>query len=265
MSEPRTALREHLADPDRRPVLVALDFDGTLAPLGDDPRASRMLPAAAAALCDLVNHPDLVRVALVSGRALASLLAVADPPVGTVLIGSHGGERARVTPDGPQQDAVHLTEDQTDRLAALRDALEEVAAAHEGVWVEAKPSAMVLHTRPAGPTDSRLAEEQALAVGRLLGSKVLHGKDVVEVSVLEVDKGSALVALRDALGAGAVLYAGDDVTDEYAFDALGPQDVTVKVGDGPTAARFRVADPQQATDLLVGVAADVAALDRRAG
>jgi trehalose 6-phosphate phosphatase len=47
-----------------------------------------------------------------------------------------------------------------------------------------------------------------------------------------------------------VLYLGDDVTDEDAFRSLGPDDVTVKVGDGGTAARYRVSDPAAALALL---------------
>jgi trehalose 6-phosphate phosphatase len=64
---------------------------------------------------------------------------------------------------------------------------------------------------------------------------------VLELAVTDADKGSALVRLAGELGATAVLYLGDDVTDEDAFRAL-TDAVTVKVGDGDTAARHRVAD-----------------------
>ena len=74
---------------------------------------------------------------------------------------------------------------------------------------------------------------------------MLHGKDVVEISVLSASKGEALTALRDELAAPVVLYAGDDVTDEHAFEALRADDVTVKVGPGETAARFRVDGPER--------------------
>ena len=72
--------------------------------------------------------------------------------------------------------------------------------------------------------------------------------------MLRASKGEALTALRDELGAPVVLYAGDDVTDEHAFEALRDDDVTVKVGDGTTAARFRVDDP----DALVAALATLA-------
>ena len=118
--------------------------------------------------------------------------------------------------------------------------------------LEHKPAAVVLHTRRmADESAARAAEEAALEVTtRHTGLHVLHGKHVVEVSVVRADKGTALVALRDEVGADAVAYFGDDVTDEDAFRALGPDDVTVKVGPGETAARFRVESPEDAAGAL---------------
>lgn len=254
----RTALRSIVADPARRPLLVALDFDGTLAPLQDDPEASRLLPEAVAALRELARHPDAVRLALVSGRPAADLHRLAEVPAGTVLIGSHGAERARVGEHGLDRDVLTLTDDQSDRLTRLGGEMQAVARGRDGVWVETKPAAVVVHTRMADPGTGDAAEREALGVGQRLGSVTLHGKKVVEVSVLDADKGAALVALRDELRAGSVLSAGDDVTDEHAFEALGPDDLTVKVGDGPTAARYRVPDPEALSALLAGLAADLA-------
>ncbi|ADG73587.1 HAD-superfamily hydrolase, subfamily IIB [Cellulomonas flavigena DSM 20109] len=240
-------LRERLtglgADAAARPLLVALDFDGTLAPLQDDPAASRILPAGVEVLESLAAV-DGVHLALVSGRAMADLHALAQVPPGTYLVGSHGAERARVTQFGLDRDVVELTHAQADLLAALGARAAAVARGRDGVWVESKPTAVVVHTRLAEPADAEPAEAEAVALGTELGVGTLHGKDVVELSVLPADKGTALQALRHELGAPVVLYAGDDVTDEHAFEALDPQDVTVKVGEGGTVARFRVADPQ---------------------
>ena len=82
----------------------------------------------------------------------------------------------------------------------------------------------------------------ALALAARAGVRPLRGKNVVELPVLDADKGSAVLALRAELGAAAVVYAGDDVTDEHAFAVLGDGDVTVKVGPGETVATFRVPD-----------------------
>src|SRR5690242_20470960 len=91
------------ADPASRPLLVALDFDGTLAPLQDDPQASRILPDGVEALTRLAAAEG-VALALVSGRAMSDLHALAEVPPGTYLVGSHGAERARVTRYGLDRD-----------------------------------------------------------------------------------------------------------------------------------------------------------------
>jgi trehalose 6-phosphate phosphatase len=77
------------------------------------------------------------------------------------------------------------------------------------------------------------------------------GKDVLELAVTDADKGSALLRLAGELGAAVTVYLGDDVTDEDGFRALADADVTVKIGDGPTAARHRVPDPAGALEVLL--------------
>lgn len=245
----RSGLATLAADPASRPLLVALDFDGTLAPLQDDPQRSRILPDGVDVLGRLATA-DGIALALVSGRAMSDLHALAEVPPGTFLVGSHGAERARVTRYGLDRDVVQLTDEQSDRLAALGAQAAQVARGRDGVWVETKPTAVVVHTRLAEPDVAEPAESEAIALGERLGSGVLHGKDVVEISVLRASKGEALTALRDELGAPVVLYAGDDVTDEHAFDALADGDLTVKVGDGATAARFRVDTPEALVAVL---------------
>ena len=228
-------------------VLVASDFDGVLAPLVHDPSQSRALPGTIEALEGLAALPD-THAAVVSGRdldTLTSLTGLADSAV--TRIGSHGGESssaaalARLTPE--QQLTLHrVTDDLKDLCVGLP----------AEVWLEFKPVGVALHTRrvPDRSAAAR-AEEAALEVTtRHTGLHVLHGKHVVEISVVRADKGTALLALRDEVGAEAVAYLGDDVTDEDAFRALGPADVTVKVGEGDTAARFRVEHPEDAAEAL---------------
>lgn len=237
-------------------ALLGLDFDGVLAPLQDDPAASRPLPAARAALRRLARVPGM-HVAFVSGRALADLAARSAPPQGTLLVGSHGAERGRWV-DGRLS---RIDLDLEPAVASLLEDLNrELAAAVHGSSgrVERKPASVVLHTRTATDDDAARLTAAALAVGARPGVDVLRGKDVVELSVHPVTKGDALADLRAELGVEAVAYAGDDVTDERAFATLGPQDVTIKVGDGPTSARFRVAGPADLAELL-GRLADLCA------
>lgn len=244
---PHSAVREVAAGARAGTTLVALDFDGVLAPLVDDPATSRALPTAARALERLAAAG--VHVALVSGRALEDLWAVAEPPPGVHLVGGHGAEQGRATADGLVRDPLELPPRRARVLAQLRTALDRLT---EGTTarVEHKPASVVLHTRTAGADDARRLADAAVALGREAAVDVLAGKDVVELSVLDVSKGEALRALRVRLGVSCVFYAGDDVTDERAFAALEPQDVTVKVGPGATAARHRLADPAAVAVLL---------------
>ena len=77
-----------------------------------------------------------------------------------------------------------------------------------------------------------------------------RGRDVFEFSVRSTTKGDAVRMLREFSGATAVLFAGDDVTDEDGFRALGTEDLSLKCGDGETAARFRVADTIEVAAVL---------------
>ncbi|WP_318657132.1 trehalose-phosphatase [Cellulosimicrobium composti] len=251
-------------DPDAR--LVALDFDGTLAPLVDDPLAACMAPAARAAVDRLAAAlaGTTTRLALVSGRNLADLAERSEPPVGTYLVGSHGAETGHVTADGLDAVPLELDAEQADRLASLRAGMADAVAGREGAWVQDKPSAAVLHTRLASAADTRAAVADTDAVAGRLGLHAMHGKDVVEVAVVETSKGEAVDRLRDVVGQDCglpdgrtrVLYAGDDTTDETAFAVLGPGDLGIKVGDGDTLAAQRVADADALAavlDLLAGL------------
>jgi len=275
------------------PLLVASDFDGVLAPLGDDPLASRPTPASAAALARLATlGPDRVRVALVSGRRIEDLARLASPPLGALLVGSHGAETGEVlapAPEGGPADGpgvadgadgagagdapgaqsqvradgttarvrlvpVALDDSQTTLLDRVTQGLEEIAAPVEGAWVEHKPSAAVLHTRLSPQPAADEASAAAARLGDELGAHAMTGKNVVEIAVTSTSKGIALDALRTRLGSPAVLYLGDDVTDERAFAVLGAADLGIKVGPGETLARRRVADPAEAARALTTLA-----------
>lgn len=252
---PEAALAAFAADAARGAALVALDFDGVLAPLVDDPATSRPLPAAAAALDRLAVRG--VPLALVSGRALDDLVALAAAPAGTLLVGGHGAERGRVTAAGLERTPLRLPPDAAARLERLTADLAGLVAGTTA-RLEHKPASVVVHTRTATPQDAARVTPAAQALGEAAGATVLTGKDVVELGVVEVSKGDALRALRTELGVRRVLFAGDDVTDERAFAVLGPDDVTIKVGRGPTAARYRLPDPAAVADLLADLVARLA-------
>ncbi|MCB0929555.1 MAG: trehalose-phosphatase [Mycobacterium sp.] len=220
-------------------ILVASDFDGTLSHLVDHPADARPVDGAVTALGALADLPG-VTVALISGRALKSLRAVAGvgPPVR--LIGSHGAE---------DEDGFGSAVD-----TALRDriiaALNEIAIGQPGVTVEPKPAGAALHVRNAAPDVGAEALGRARAAGDGWNARVTEGKAVLEFSVVHTDKGSAIEKLRSAVAADAVVFLGDDVTDETVFAVLGPADVGVKIGEGPSRADFRIESPEDAVAIL---------------
>ena len=235
----------------RPQILLATDFDGVLAPLVHDPSTSRPVDGSIAALRALARR-DGVTVAVVSGRDLASLhtLTGISPEEDIVLIGSHGAEtREDLALATGMDDAAHA------RLAAATTAVQAIVAAHPPTRIEHKPAGVVLHTRGVPEPVAAQATAEALALD-LPGVDVMAGKQVVELSVLPVTKGSALLALAASRGTGATCYLGDDVTDERAFAVLtGADDVTIRVGPGETLAAHRIQGPQNVLEVLQDVLA----------
>jgi trehalose 6-phosphate phosphatase len=222
----------------RRPLLIASDYDGVLARIRDDPAAAVPEPGVAEAVTRLAAVEG-VTVALVSGRGVEDLRTTSGLTGPLRWVGSHGAEY-----DGPL----------TGELAAHRDALarrlRSLVDAVPGARLEVKPASVAVHVREVGdrPAAARLLEKAREQADSSLTLK--PGKEVLELAVTDADKGTALRRLRTDLHAAAALYLGDDVTDEDGFRALAPDDVTIKVGAGATAARFRVADPAGALAVL---------------
>jgi trehalose 6-phosphate phosphatase len=238
------ALTEAVAALARVPVLlVALDFDGVLAPIVAEPSLARPLPESVAALVALAGLPS-THVAVVSGRSLDDLEALSGLPQPIVLVGSHGAEYATGF-EGV------LTPERIALRAELERELSRLAAGIDGVLLECKPASVAVHVRNAAPAaGARLLAEVSSGPAAWPGVHPTAGKMVLELAVIEASKGQALDVLRDRFEAGAVFFAGDDLTDEKAFARLGPNDLGVKVGPGDTVARYRVDDPGDVTRLL---------------
>ncbi|TBN56035.1 trehalose-phosphatase [Glaciihabitans arcticus] len=240
LPEPLVGALRELARTPR--LLVALDFDGTLAPEVDEPDRARALPEARAAVLRLLGMPR-TRVALVSGRSLASLEHVSQLPDHALLIGSHGIE---IRLDDPA-DHLSLNTAELKRVDLLHEVLAEVADSIDQVWLEPKPAGFALHTRLATEHNSRVAHlvARSEAAAELDDLTVRNGKNVLEFSVRSTTKGEAIEHLREYTRASAVFFAGDDVTDEDGFAALGADDLGLKAGEGSTLANYRVKGPTE--------------------
>jgi trehalose 6-phosphate phosphatase len=243
VTEASGELRAALAELARAPtLLVALDFDGVLAPIVQDPTTSRPLPGSAAAVQVLAELPGTT-VVMVSGRALGDLRAVSGFAAPVRLVGSHGGE----FDDG----GLVLTDEQSLVKAELEAAVQAVVDGEPGVRLEGKPAGVVVHVRGADDAvAARVLDAVRAGPARMPGVESTEGKAVLEMAVVRVSKGAALETLRAQLGADGVLFVGDDVTDETAFVTLRPGDVGIKVGPGDTAAEHRIDTPEDVTAVL---------------
>jgi trehalose 6-phosphate phosphatase len=233
-------------------VLFA-DYDGTLAPFQVRPERARPYPGVAEAL-DGIMAQGRTRVVMVSGRPaedLARLLPLKRSPE---IWGAHGwqrllpgGELLEAQPAAPARSALAEAE----RVArALQDS---------GARVERKPASVAVHWRGLPViVSARLREALAsgwrpLAESGSLQSLLFDGGQ--ELRARGIDKRHAVhTVLRESRGGAVAAYLGDDVTDEDAFALMADHDVSVRVGDGESVARYRLPGPDAIIELLDALA-----------
>lgn len=220
-------------------LLIACDFDGTLAPIVSNPADARPLPSAADAVIGLAELPS-TDVALISGRALSVLRELSAMPSTVHLVGSHGAEF--------DSGFAHQVDEAL--LSRIINKLNVIAADRPGVAVETKPVSVALHVRNADPADGEAALREARAAAGAWTAQLTEGKAVLEFAVISTDKGEAVDILREQHDASAVVFLGDDVTDEKAFRRLRGADVGIKVGDGETLAGYRIESPDDVARAL---------------
>lgn len=239
LSELPKAFWSRLCDAPHR--LLALDYDGTLAPFHVDPGKAIPFPGIQDVLRDLAALPHDT-VAIISGRPVKEVfLLLGELPV--TYIGSHGfewlnprGELSVKQPSGVQK-------------AGLESASDLARALGYASALEYKIASVALHTRPMHADAavhaetvcferwSEVASEHDLECRRFNGG--------VEIRSLGRHKGDALLELIGGVPSGAfVVYVGDDDTDEDAFRAVKAHGVGIKVGPAPngTAAELFLAD-----------------------
>ncbi|MFF6811190.1 trehalose-phosphatase [Streptomyces sp. NPDC012403] len=204
-------------------ALIGLDFDGTLAPIVADPEQARAHPDAVPALAALA--PKVAAVAVVTGRPAGVAVrngGFAGVPglEHLVVLGHYGAERweavtGTVTAPAPHPGVAAAR-------AELPGLLDRVGA-WRGTWIEEKGGrAVAVHTRRA--TDPQAAfealREPLTDLATRHGLVVEPGRMVLELRPPGMDKGVALLEYAREIGAGSVLYAGDDLGDLAAYTAV---------------------------------------------
>lgn len=256
---------QHLFTPDgeaalaavlRLRPLVALDFDGTLAPIVARPEDARVSQAVGQRLRLLAQR---LPVAIVTGRAVADVRERLDFAP-QFIIGNHGAEDSS-DPDGNARRIA--------ALAPLRTALLEQAAelAGAGITLEDKALSIALHYRLSRDRARAQALIDALLAPLRPGLHIFGGKMVVNATAPDApDKADAVLSLVARCGAAAALFAGDDINDESVFIAAPPHWLTLRIGrDDPSSrARFGLDSQQEVALLLDRVLAQLPADAARA-
>jgi len=235
-----------LVDPGR-PLVILLDYDGTLVGLRPSPQEASPDTEILRIVATLALLPD-VDVHIVSGRRRDDI----ELWLGSLPIGLHA-EHGLWSQDARQEKWVRRDVNSV-WLDTARGVMAEWAAAVPGSFVEEKEAAISWHYRNVGLGTGR---RQAASLTRRLESllagssaTILQGSRVVEVKDASTDKGLVVMELAAASPTARMLIVGDDVTDEDMFRAAPEDAVTVHVGGGRSAARMRLVGPDQVRKLL---------------
>lgn len=253
--EGRRGLTAIADDPDE--AVVALDFDGTLAPIVDDPRTARSHPDVPAALSRLA--PALRALVVLTARPAEIAVAYGGfTDIERLLVlGNYGLER--------WENGVLSAPEPPAGVAAARTALSETlsaAGAPAGVWTEDKGQALAVHTRRTA--DPRASLERLRAplaeLAERCGLVLQPGRMVLELRAPGMDKGAALRDIVDERDGRSVLYAGDDLGDLPAFAAVTELRGRGVPGVAVACASTEVAELTAHADLVVDGPAEIAGL-----
>lgn len=240
----------------RKPILLCLDYDGTISEIAREPRLARPIDGVVEVLRILAAHRGRVATALISGRSLRDLRSMLPVPSGMALAGVHGLQLLDTT--GKVEVARGIRDCRQD-LESVRVWLEHNLPANSGFIVENKDVALALHYRQAPESIAHyVCDSFARFITECTTSlRPRHGKMVIEALPKIASKATALRTLWQRVGYEfEPVYFGDDLTDEDAFSELAAQGISVLVGaPRRSAARYRVDAPADVVRVLEALAA----------
>jgi trehalose-phosphatase len=237
-----------------RHLLLLFDFDGTLAPFDPDPDAVYLDDEVRRLLAGLALKPNST-VGIISGRRLPDLEKRLKIPGEVYVAGFHGLEIHAPGETFMHPDAAAATA----TMRAIAETMRTHLPTLPGAFIEDKVFSVALHYREAAPAVRVVAQSCFMDAardhvdsGRL---RVLPGACVVELLPgVSWHKGSALQWIRERIervhGATFTVYVGDDVTDEDAFRAVGPEGMTISASERAAGAQFSVNGPEGVRRLL---------------
>ncbi len=237
------------------PLLLCLDYDGTLAEFHVDPARAMPLESSRDALARLAGA-DRVVLAIVSGRRISEVRKLVGIDAGVVYSGLHGLEFAD---SGAVAHGEPLDRADAEQLADVRKWLAANVPPNQGFWIEDKGAAVGLHYRRADASraDALCRGFREFVARRAPGLRLLQLNKIDEVLPRTASKAHAVAELtRRFPSPHFLVYFGDDVTDEDAFIAIDERGIGILVGpERASAAHYRVDGPAR-------VAAELDALAR---
>ncbi|WP_196257968.1 trehalose-phosphatase [Pelagibacterium limicola] len=227
------------------PVALFIDFDGTLVEIAPQPDAIHVPGALIDRLVSLERSLDGA-LALVTGRTIGDIDRFLSAHTLTIS-GSHGLERRHrgQTVEPP----AHLS----GAAEAISTLMARKFGEDERILIERKPAGVAVHYRAAPERGDEVRAEMAQALTETADFHMIDGKKVVEARPAGTDKGTAIAALmaEPPFSGRTPVFIGDDVTDEDGFRAVNAMGgIGIKVGEGDTAARFRLPDVGAVHELL---------------
>lgn len=225
-------------------ALLAFDYDGTLAPLSNNPDASRMRPETAELLRNLAHAAP---VAVITGRSVRDVTLRLEQIPMLAVIGNHGAEPSPFARRAARE------------VAAWMPMLEALVATLDDVVIENKVQSVSVHYWHAADPDSILAAIEALVPTLPHRVHVVHGIGLVNlVPHGAPDKGDATMTLVAKHALPGAVFVGDELTDEPAFRRVAATEgLGVRVGRWTKSAATHHIEAQAdiealLTELLIG-------------
>jgi len=241
-----------------RPLLIALDVDGTISPIVRDPDMAEIPQETLSTLKTLAAAPG-IELALVTGRDLSSLGRM-EQLDGIWRAVEHGG---LILAPGEAPAPRELDDRKREALDQFRHWIESHG---RDAFIEHKPQAIAVHVRAIASYDPARAEQllrEADELAQTLGLHVRRGKALREAEAVRSDKGSALREIFDRSGASSVFFAGDDLTDFPAIEfaarhGLGAFVCSEERGDQPPDSATLLQNVSEVMELLGRLAEEIA-------